>query len=60
MNGYRLGAIGIVITFFTIITATVLLPMVLFNPVPSGHGNKYVKTDVVNPARGRQIYVREG
>ena len=60
MNGYRLGAIGIVITFFTIITATVLLPMVLFNPKESGHGNKYVKTDVANPARGRQIFVREG
>jgi cbb3-type cytochrome oxidase cytochrome c subunit len=60
MNGYRLGAIGIAVTFFTIITATVLLPMVLFNPKPSGHGNQYVQTAVADPARGRQIYVREG
>jgi len=60
MDGYRLGAIGIVITFFTIITATVLLPMVLFNPKPSGHGNTYEQTAVADPARGRQIYVREG
>ncbi len=59
MNGYRLGAIGIAVTFFTIVTATVLLPMVLFNPKPSGHGNKYVAT-VADPARGRQVYVREG
>src|SRR5215467_8267776 len=61
MNSYRLGAIGIVITFFTIVTATVLLPMVLFNPKPSGHGNNYVVTNVaVDPARGRRIYIREG
>lgn len=60
MNGYRLGAIGIVITFFTIVTATVLLPMVLFNPKPSGHGNQYVQTAEVDPGRGRKIFVREG
>jgi cbb3-type cytochrome oxidase cytochrome c subunit len=63
MNGYRLGASGIIITFFTIITATVLLPMVLFNPKPSGHGNDYVNSSVnkvADPVRGRQIYVREG
>ncbi len=60
MNAYRLGALGITITFFTIITATVLLPMVLFNPHPSGHGNLYQKTAYANPARGRQIFVREG
>jgi cbb3-type cytochrome oxidase cytochrome c subunit len=65
MNGYRLGATGIVVTFFTIITSTVLLPMVLFNPKPSGHGNDYkntifAKNDVADPLRGRQIYVREG
>jgi cbb3-type cytochrome oxidase cytochrome c subunit len=60
MQGYRLGAIGIVVTFFTIITATVLLPMVLFQPDPSGHGNSYEKTAIADPARGRQIYVREG
>lgn len=60
MNGYRLGAIGIVITFFTIVTATVLLPMILFNPKPSGHGNSYTTTAAVDPARGRQIFIREG
>jgi len=61
MNGYRLGAIGIVVTFFTIITSTVLLPMVLFNPKASGSGNNYeVKKVSVDPARGRKIFVREG
>ena len=60
MQGYRLGAIAIVITFFTIITATVLLPMVLFNPKASGHGNDYNLTTIADPARGRRIYVREG
>jgi cbb3-type cytochrome oxidase cytochrome c subunit len=63
MNGYRLGATGVVATFFTIVTSTVLLPMVLFNPKPSGHGNDYKKgaiAKVADPARGRQIYVREG
>lgn len=63
MKGYRLGATGIIVTFFTIITATVLLPMVLFNPKPSGHGNAYKQTPeatVADPERGRRIYVREG
>jgi cbb3-type cytochrome oxidase cytochrome c subunit len=63
MNGYRLGATGVVVTFFTIVTSTVLLPMVLFNPKPSGHGNDYEKgaiAKVSDPARGRQIYIREG
>jgi cbb3-type cytochrome oxidase cytochrome c subunit len=63
MNGYRLGATGVVATFFTIVTSTVLLPMVLFNPKPSGHGNDYKNaaiTKVADPSRGRQIYVREG
>ena len=62
MNGYRLGATGIVVTFFTIITSTVLLPMVLFNPAPNGRGNEYKKDELAStdPARGRQIYVREG
>jgi cbb3-type cytochrome oxidase cytochrome c subunit len=60
MYGYRLGAIGIVITFFTIIFSTVLMPMVLFQPKPSGHGNDYSVETVGNSARGRQIYVREG
>jgi cbb3-type cytochrome oxidase cytochrome c subunit len=64
MNGYRLGATGVVATFFTIVTSTVLLPMVLFNPKPSGHGNDYSKntaiSKVADPMRGRQIYIREG
>lgn len=60
MYGYRLGAIGIVITFFTIIFSTVLMPMVLFQPKPSGHGNDYATETVADAARGRQIYVREG
>lgn len=60
MYGYRLGAIGIVVTFFTIIFSTVLMPMVLFNPKASGHGNDYTVQKVGDAARGRQIYVREG
>lgn len=63
MNGYRLGASGIIITFFAIITATVLLPMVLFNPKKTASGNAYTNTEfnkVADPARGRQIYIREG
>lgn len=63
MNGYRLGATGIIITFFTIITSTVLLPMVLFNPKLAGSANNYQtspEAKVADPARGRQIYVREG
>jgi cbb3-type cytochrome oxidase cytochrome c subunit len=60
MYGYRLGAIGIVITFFTIIFSTVLMPMVLFQPKPSGHGNDYSTETIADAARGRQIYVREG
>ncbi|HEY9680180.1 MAG TPA: cbb3-type cytochrome c oxidase subunit II [Oculatellaceae cyanobacterium] len=61
MYGYRLGAIGIVTTFFIIIFSTVLMPMVLFKPNPSGRGNDYANnTTVANAARGRQVYVREG
>ncbi|HEY9715135.1 MAG TPA: cbb3-type cytochrome c oxidase subunit II [Chroococcales cyanobacterium] len=61
MYGYRLGAIGIVVTFFTIIFSTVLMPMVLFNPKPSGKGNDYTAENKVgDAARGRRIYVREG
>jgi cbb3-type cytochrome oxidase cytochrome c subunit len=62
MYGYRLGAIGIVTTFFIIIFSTVLMPMVLFNPKPSGHGNDYsvIPLAAGDAARGRQIYVREG
>jgi cbb3-type cytochrome c oxidase subunit II len=60
MYGYRLGAIGIVTTFFIIIFSTVLMPMVLFNPKPSGRGNDYTVEKVADAHRGRQIYVREG
>lgn len=60
MYGYRLGAIGIVCTFFAIIFSTVLMPMVLFRPNPSGHGNDYTAEKTGNAVRGRQIYVREG
>ncbi|HEY9786107.1 MAG TPA: cbb3-type cytochrome c oxidase subunit II [Candidatus Obscuribacterales bacterium] len=62
MHSYRLGAIGIVVTFFVIIFSTVLLPMVLFNPKESGRGNDYkmIKEDVADAARGRRIFVREG
>lgn len=62
MYGYRLGAIGIVTTFFIIIFSTVLMPMVLFQPKASGHGNDYRATppNIADAARGRQIYVREG
>lgn len=60
MYGYRLGAIGIVITFFAIIFSTVLMPMVLFNPTPTPTRNDYEVERVGDAARGRQIYVREG
>jgi cbb3-type cytochrome c oxidase subunit II len=60
MYGYRLGAIGIVTTFFIIIFSTVLMPMVLFQPKPSGRGNDYTVEKVADAHRGRQIYVREG
>ncbi|MBS2009595.1 MAG: cbb3-type cytochrome c oxidase subunit II [Cyanobacteria bacterium SZAS TMP-1] len=62
MYGYRLGAIGIVTTFFIIIFSTVLMPMVLFQPKPSGRGNDYdvIPASVADAKRGRQIYVREG
>jgi len=60
MYGYRLGAIGIVTTFFAIIFSTVLMPMVLFNPKPTDSRNTYATIAEADPARGRQIYVREG
>jgi len=61
MYGYRLGAIGIVCTFFAIIFSTVLMPMVLFNPKKTESANNYASEDKVgNALRGRQIYVREG
>lgn len=60
MRSYRLGAIGVLVLFFAAITATVLMPMILFNPKPSGHGNSYVSQRGGDPVRGRQIYVREG
>jgi cbb3-type cytochrome oxidase cytochrome c subunit len=62
MYGYRLGAIGVVTTFFIIIFSTVLMPMVLFNPKASGRGNDYdvIPASIADAKRGRQIYVREG
>ena len=60
MNSYGKAAIGIMTTFFIIIFSTVLMPMVLFNPKPSGHGNDYSVLSAGDPQRGRQIYVREG
>lgn len=62
MYGYRLGAIGIVTTFFIIIFSTVLMPMVLFQPKASGRGNDYKAIDakIADAERGRKIYVREG
>ena len=58
MKGYRLGANGIIITFFAIITAVVLLPMVLFNPKQTPTANAYSNTAfsaLADPTRGRQI-----
>ncbi len=62
MHSYRLGAIGIVVTFFVIIFSTVLMPMVLFNPKPNDRSNDYSKIDkkIADAERGRKIYVREG
>jgi cbb3-type cytochrome oxidase cytochrome c subunit len=60
MNSYGKAAIGIMSTFFIIIFSTVLMPMVLFNPKPNGHGNDYNLVSAGDPHRGRQIYVREG
>ncbi len=59
--GYRLGAIGIISTFFIIIFSTVLMPMVLFRPEPTESRNDYqAEAKVGDPVRGRRIYVREG
>lgn len=59
--GYRLGAIGIISTFFIIIFSTVLLPMVLFNPKVTESANDYTaESKVGDPIRGRRIYIREG
>lgn len=60
MNSYRLAAIAVVASFFTILGATVLLPMVLFNPQASGSGNVYAGRTPGSAVRGRQIYIREG
>ncbi|MGH9550803.1 MAG: cbb3-type cytochrome c oxidase subunit II [Terriglobales bacterium] len=60
MYGYRLGAIGIVCTFFGIIFSTVLMPMVLFNPKPTTSANNYQTETKGDPIRGRRVYVREG
>lgn len=59
--GYRLGAIGIISTFFIIIFSTVLMPMVLFKPKDSDSFNNYkAMSGVGDPIRGRKIYIREG
>ncbi|MGD9682563.1 MAG: cbb3-type cytochrome c oxidase subunit II [Candidatus Obscuribacterales bacterium] len=59
--GYRLGAIGIISTFFIIIFSTVLMPMVLFKPKDSNSFNDYkAMSNVGDPIRGRKIYIREG
>lgn len=59
--GYRLGAIGIISTFFIIIFSTVLMPMVLFRPDPTVTRNDYeAEAKVGDPTRGRRIYIREG
>lgn len=62
MHSYRLGAIGIVVTFFVIIFSTVLMPMVLFNPKPNDRSNEYsrIPKNIADAERGRKIYVREG
>ncbi|HMP53323.1 MAG TPA: cbb3-type cytochrome c oxidase subunit II [Candidatus Melainabacteria bacterium] len=60
-NGYRLGAIGIISTFFIIIFSTVLMPMVIFRPEATPSHNDYTaEKSVADPIRGRRIYVREG
>lgn len=59
--GYRLGAIGIISTFFIIIFSTVLMPMVLFRPEATPSHNDYTaQKSTADPIRGRKIYVREG
>lgn len=59
--GYRLGAIGIVTTFFIIIFSTVLMPMVIFKPKTTTSANDYtVENKAGDPIRGRRIYIREG
>ena len=59
--GYRLGAIGIISTFFIIIFSTVLMPMVLFRPEVTPSANDYTaQKSTADPIRGRKIYIREG
>lgn len=59
--GYRLGAVGIISTFFIIIFSTVLMPMVLFNPKVTTSANDYtIEKGVADPERGRRVYIREG
>jgi cbb3-type cytochrome oxidase cytochrome c subunit len=60
LSGYTLGAVGILSTFMVIIFSTVLMPMILFQPKPSGRGNDYAVQQIADAHRGRQIYVREG
>jgi cbb3-type cytochrome c oxidase subunit II len=60
MYNYRVGALAIVVTFFTIIVSTVLLPMVLFHPDPTKSANTYEVTKIADAKRGREVFVREG
>lgn len=59
---YRAAAFGVVITFFMIISAVILVPMIKFNPrpTPSGNNYQYDAAAAADPARGRMVFVREG
>ena len=59
MYGYRLGAIGIVCTFFAIIFSTVLMPMVLFNPKKTESANNYASEDKVRKRTARPTNLRQ-
>ncbi|MBX9723451.1 MAG: cbb3-type cytochrome c oxidase subunit II [Candidatus Obscuribacterales bacterium] len=48
------------VLFFAGVFVTVLLPTIIFRPTSSGRENSYTATEDGDPARGRQIYVREG
>lgn len=59
-NRIRLSSFLVIATFFASIFVTVLLPSVMFRPSSSGRDNSYTPTNDGSPARGRQIYIREG
>lgn len=60
INRYRVASVFVLITFFTSIFVTVLLPSVMFRPAPDGRENSYTANSDGDPARGRKIYIREG